>query len=934
MRNIFKLLGYILLIFFFFLGISKQLSAQKIYTGTGFALNNGYLVTNWHVVKNKQTIHVYGIRGDFTKKYIAEVVAKDEDSDLAILKISGNGFPGFGTIPYKIKTNTAEVAENVWVVGFPEADIMGEEVKYSEGVINSRSGIGGDKSTYQISAQVSHGSSGSPVFDDYGNLIGIVSSGLDASVQQNVYYAIKTSYLKNLVETMYVSNILPTNSLMGNYAKRQDKFKAVKNFVFYIVCYDIKMPLDDVVNRPSYINVSPTSLYFSENQESKTLSVSTNAQSWKVSSSPDWCTTSGKTAKSVTINATMNPSYENRSGTIVLETNDGKTMSVYVSQSGKERPYITANPKSINLNYIGGEREISISTNSESWKISSKPDWCTIYKALESLTINVSKNESYEFRNGVVELETSDGISISIYVSQSGKGRPYIRTNPTSLIFYEYKGGQNDISISTNSESWKVLTKPDWCEISNSSVSTATINVSGNNSYDSRSGNIVLETNDGVTVSISVSQSGKERPYITANPTSVNFIDLEGNRTISISTNSESWKVSSCPTWCSTSISTWNKQTITINTTNNTSHNSRDGKIVLETNDGAKVSISVSQSGKPKVSTFLGLNLGIGYQGNGAFQSLNGSAGIDLEWGRNYNAYGLFLSYRSIDNISFGPLFIWGNFIMGIGANINIGRNIYSGLPVGVQSRKIDMGYDGVLRLGGRVGRFYMFAEGGLGKIGGVDNFYDEYTQCTESHEWSKLNWRASLGLGLQIIGNVTYNNGPLSKNKIDKTKKYTGISKSYSHQRFSFEDYYDNIGTWGVTWVKAYGFSGIIIYDKYDCEFNYGGTFDLLAIRIRMFEFSLASFGYDEYVGGWDWTPRLRLNMPMWDSGSTFTDFGMHMWSRMIEGFFIQFGVQWMYKDWGYVEAFLRGVYDFKLCNYGCAISAGLSFGLCTNKH
>ena len=232
MRNIFKLLGYILLIFFFFLGISKQLSAQKIYTGTGFALNNGYLVTNWHVVKNKQTIHVYGIRGDFTKKYIAEVVAKDEDSDLAILKISGNGFPGFGTIPYKIKTNTAEVAENVWVVGFPEADIMGEEVKYSEGVINSRSGIGGDKSTYQISAQVSHGSSGSPVFDDYGNLIGIVSSGLDASVQQNVYYAIKTSYLKNLVETMYVSNILPTNSLMGNYAKRQDKFKAVKNFVF------------------------------------------------------------------------------------------------------------------------------------------------------------------------------------------------------------------------------------------------------------------------------------------------------------------------------------------------------------------------------------------------------------------------------------------------------------------------------------------------------------------------------------------------------------------------------------------------------------------------------------------------------------------------------------------------------------------------------
>ena len=922
MRNIFKILGYILFIFFFFLGISKQLSAQKIYTGTGFALNNGYLVTNWHVVKNKQTIHVYGIRGDFTKKYIAEVVAKDEDIDLAILKISGNGFHGFGTVPYKVKTNTSEVADDIWVLGFPVTNILGEEVKYSAGVINSLSGIGGDKSTYQISASVSFGSSGGPVFDDYGNLIGIISSGVDASVQQNVYYAIKTSYLKNLVETMYVSNVLPTNSLMGNYTKRQDKFKAVKNFVFYIECYDRKMPLDDVVNRPSYINVSPTSLYFSENQESETLSVSTNAPSWKVSSKPDWCTASSKTAKSVTITATMNPSYENRSGTIVLETNDGKTVSVYVSQSGKERPYIKANPTSINFNYIGGEREISISTNSESWKISSKPDWCTIYKALESVIINVSKNASYESRNGVVELETSDGKSISIYVLQSGKERPYITANPTSMNFYAI-GGQKNISISTNSDSWNVLTKTDWCEVSNISVSTATIKVSQNNSYDSRSGNIVLKTSDGAIVSIFVSQSGKERPYITANPTSVNFSEDGGTKTISISTNSNSWKVSSCPSWCSTSIPTWNETYITINTTTNGSHNSRDGKIVLETSDGAKVSISVSQSGKPKITTYLGLNLGIGYQGNGAFQSLNGSAGVDLAFGRQHNAYGLFVSYRSIDNISFGPLFMFGNFILGAGVNLNIGRNVYSGLPDGVQSRRVNMGYDGIIRLGGKFGRVYMFAEGGLGQLNGADNFYNEVTQSTESHKWSKLNWTTSLGLGVQLKGssNNWYKSSKTPRVKFGKTKK----------SEFVMSDYYDNIGGLCITWVKAYGFCGLLGYDKGDYEVNFGGSFDFLAFRVKMFEISLASFGYDEYVGGWDWTPRLRLNIPIWDSGSLFADLGMHMWHLMAEEFFLQVGVQWYYLNWNYMETFIRYGYDFDICNPGYAISIGISFGLCT---
>jgi hypothetical protein len=751
MRNI--------LLLIFLLSFPFLLHSQ--YSGTGFALNNGYIVTNYHVIEDKETIFIFGIRGDFNKKYIADVVAVDKNNDLAILRISGNGFPGFGPVPYKIKTSTARVADEAWTFGYPMTVIMGKEGKYTDGRISALSGVDDDPSMYQHTVPLQHGNSGGPLFDNNGDIIGVTCASIDNRIAQNVCYAVKSSYIINLAETMHVTNVLPKNSRMGNYVSRADKVAAVRDFVFYIECYDRKMPLDDVVNRPSYINVSPTSLYFSENQESETLSVSTNAPSWKVSSNPDWCTASSKTPKSVTITATMNPSYENRSGTIVLETNDGKTVSVYVSQSGKERPYITANPTSVNFYVIGGQKNIYISTNSDSWKVLTKPDWCEISNSsLSSVTINVSGNNSYDGRSGNIVLKTDDGATVSISVSQSGKERPYIRANPTSLIFYEYKGGQKDISISTNSESWKVLTKPDWCEISNSSVSTAKINVSGNNSYDSRSGNIVFETNDGVTVSISVSQSGKERPYITANPTSVNFSDTEGNRTISISTNSESWKVSSCPTWCSTSISTWNKSTITVNATKNGSHNSRDGKIVLETNDGAKVSISVSQSGKPKVSTFLGLNLGIGYQGNGAFQSLNGSAGVDLAFGRRYNAGGLFLSYRSIDNISFGPLVIFDDIVIfGAGINMNIGRNVYYDsppyydLPEGIQ-RCINRSYDGLLRLGVKFSSVYLFAEGGLGQINGSDNFYNELTQSIEPHEWSKLNWFVSLRFGVIIVRN------------------------------------------------------------------------------------------------------------------------------------------------------------------------------------
>ena len=719
----------------------------NVWSGTGFALNNGYLVTNWHVAENAQTIYVYGVRGDFTKKYIAEVVAKDKINDLAILKISGNGFPGFGSVPYKIRSTTAEVAEEIWVLGFPWTDFMGDEVKYTDGRISALSGYDGDVSTYQISAPIHHGNSGGPVFDDNGDIIGIACSGIASAQTQNVNYAVKASYLKNLAETMHSTNVLPVNSQMGNFAKRQDKVKAVRNFVFYIECCDKKLPMDGVANRPSYIDVSPTSLYFSEMKESKTLVISTNAPSWKIKSKPNWCTATGKTATSVTINVTKNESYESRNGTIELETNDEKSVSVYISQSGKERPYISANPNSINFDYNSGRKSISVSTNSESWEIISKPDWCTTDNTSSSVTINVTKNESYETRNGTVKLKTNDGEYASIYVSQSGKERPYITASPIRISFSDTRE-ERKISISTNSDSWKVSSKPDWCNVRISSdYETLTIEAIKNNSYDIRNGTIVLETNDGASVSLSVSQSGKERPYITANPKSISFDEHEGLKTISVKTNSESWNVSSTPNWCT--ISDRFSSSIVIKAKKNKSHKNRTGTIELETNDGAFASIYMSQSGKPSAS--IGVNMGIGYQSNSAFKSLTGSVGVDMVWGRK-NAYGLFLSYRTMDNISVGPLFVFGKFIMGAGVNLNVGRNIKSGLPASVHSRRLNMGCDGILRLGVKFGKkMYMFVEGGAGRINGVDYFSNETAQSTTQIKWSRANGTISLGLGMQL---------------------------------------------------------------------------------------------------------------------------------------------------------------------------------------
>lgn len=208
-------------------------SGTEKWSGTGFALNNGYIATNYHVVENAKSIKVQGVRGSFNTEYNAIVISTDKFNDLAIIKINDSRFNGFGTIPYRVKTSTSEVGEDVFVLGYPLTTTMGDEIKLTTGVISSKTGFQGDVSLYQISAPIQPGNSGGPLFDGNGNLIGIVNAKHRGA--ENVSYAIKASYLNNLVESASSISLLPTNNSVSGMSL-SNKVKSLKNFVFMITC--------------------------------------------------------------------------------------------------------------------------------------------------------------------------------------------------------------------------------------------------------------------------------------------------------------------------------------------------------------------------------------------------------------------------------------------------------------------------------------------------------------------------------------------------------------------------------------------------------------------------------------------------------------------------------------------------------------------------
>lgn len=214
--------------------VRKQVEEAKPteWSGTGFALANNYIVTNYHVVEDAKSISIQGINGNFTNKYSATIVASDKFNDLALLRVNGVTINS-ANIPYSVKTSTSDVGEDVFVLGYPLTATMGDEVKLTTGVISSKTGFQGDVSQYQISAPVQPGNSGGPLFDGKGNVIGIISAKHRGA--ENVGYAIKASYLRNLMESALSTNILPQTNKISTQ-NLSGKVKAVKDYVYYITC--------------------------------------------------------------------------------------------------------------------------------------------------------------------------------------------------------------------------------------------------------------------------------------------------------------------------------------------------------------------------------------------------------------------------------------------------------------------------------------------------------------------------------------------------------------------------------------------------------------------------------------------------------------------------------------------------------------------------
>ncbi|MCB0699292.1 MAG: trypsin-like peptidase domain-containing protein [Chitinophagales bacterium] len=201
------------------------------YSGTGFALsNNGYLVTNYHVIEGADSIYIQSKDGAYHK---AHTISFNAAEDVVILKVETDNFKFSNTtdIPYSIASDKKKLGTHVYTLGFPQ-----DEIVYNEGYISSKNGYSGDSTQYRLEITAGPGQSGAPVLDSRGNIIGIITG--KETEGEAVTFAVSSTSIIELLNNLPQENKfrLPTSGRLGRMS-REHQIEQLEQFTCSIKVY-------------------------------------------------------------------------------------------------------------------------------------------------------------------------------------------------------------------------------------------------------------------------------------------------------------------------------------------------------------------------------------------------------------------------------------------------------------------------------------------------------------------------------------------------------------------------------------------------------------------------------------------------------------------------------------------------------------------------
>jgi tetratricopeptide (TPR) repeat protein len=162
---------------------------EALMTGSGFFLRPGQVVTNLHVIRGAQRTEIKTLDGKGRVFAVAGVLAVDEEGDLALLSVD---MPVDRARSSELARVLPDEGEQIVVIGNP----LKLEGSVTDGIVSAVREVPNVGKIIQITAPISHGNSGSPVFNMKGEVVGVVT--VKVTNGQNINLAIAAARVEQL----------------------------------------------------------------------------------------------------------------------------------------------------------------------------------------------------------------------------------------------------------------------------------------------------------------------------------------------------------------------------------------------------------------------------------------------------------------------------------------------------------------------------------------------------------------------------------------------------------------------------------------------------------------------------------------------------------------------------------------------------------------
>jgi len=219
--------------------IAYDKEGKPISQGSGFIVKeNGAIVTNYHVINNATDIKVKA--GDNFLEFMG-LLHTDKENDVVILKVKGKSLPAV-----KIGDMTKmSVGDKVYVISSPQ----GLENTISDGILSGIREITSQRKVLQITAPISKGSSGGPVFNKDGQVIGIATFLIKDA--QNLNFAMPVNFIRDKINNEKITAL--NDIALEDYRETSDYW-----IVLGISYFETKMYKEAIEAYEHAIKINPT----------------------------------------------------------------------------------------------------------------------------------------------------------------------------------------------------------------------------------------------------------------------------------------------------------------------------------------------------------------------------------------------------------------------------------------------------------------------------------------------------------------------------------------------------------------------------------------------------------------------------------------------------------------------------------------------------